>query len=288
MIDAYTLCYQVDDLELHDKIIALGMGEYMEFFDFTLKRIEGRYFQYVYVILFNDLGTIKEFGQLKLKLSNGNTDNHANGKPKAWITIDNQCFYTNEYGYLGHITQSLGLEFNNFTTIDLCKDTPFNISKPLKKLIKNNDTTTILNGKKVRDRDKDRPEITYTTSGSLNKTDKYMTVTVKQKKAIHDKSKGIVVTTYDKLAEITNSSEKQYILDFYGNPNKLYRTEVHLNNQEIKEYISKRNIDLNPYMLDESVLKDMYMWHLNSVIRFEKGNEQINWEFLLGTTEEGL
>ena len=60
-----------------------------------------------------------------------------------------------------------------------------------------------------------------------------MTVNVKQRNAIKDKSRGVTVTTYDKLAEISNSSGKEYILNFYGNPTKLFRTEVHLNNSII-------------------------------------------------------
>ena len=38
-------------------------------------------------------------------------------------------------------------------------------------LIKDKSVTTILNGKKIKDRDEDRSEIIYTTSGSLDKTD---------------------------------------------------------------------------------------------------------------------
>lgn len=75
----------------------------------------------------------------------------------------------------------------------------------MRQLIKNKAVTTILNGTKVKDRDEDRPEITYTLSGSLNK-DKNMTFNVKQRNAIKDKSRGVTVTTYDKLAEISNSS----------------------------------------------------------------------------------
>ena len=99
---------------------------------------------------------------------------------------------------------------------------------------------------------------------------KYMTVNVKQKNAVKDKSKGITLTTYDKAAEVKNSSGKDYILNFYGNPKKLYRTEVHLNNQEVKDYLEGRGLFFNYYMIDEALLEDMFYHHLNSVIRFEK------------------
>lgn len=41
--------------------------------------------------------------------------------------------------------------------------------------------TTFLNTKEVKNRNEDRPEITYITSGNMNK-DKYLTVSIKQKK----------------------------------------------------------------------------------------------------------
>ena len=67
-----------------------------------------------------------------------------------------------------------------------------------------------------------------------------------------------------------------------GGRTKLYRTEVHLNNAEIKEYLQSHNIDLNPYMMDKTILEAMFFDYLNRVIRFQNGKEQITWEQLLG------
>ena len=225
-----------------------------------------------------------EFGQLKFNISRGSeSDNlHENGNLKVWISLNNQTLYTKDQYNLGFIATKLGLEPHNITTLDLCKDTPFNVGKSVRKLIKDKTVTTILNGKRIKDRDEDRPEITYITSGSLNKTDKYMTVNVKQKNAIKDKNRGVTVTTYDKVAEVQNSSGKDYILNYYGNPQKLYRTEVHLNNQEVKDYLDSRGLFFNYYMIDEAMLEDMFYHHLNSVIRFEYNKEKILWEHLLG------
>ena len=182
-----------------------------------------------------DDDTEVEFGQLKFNISQKTkADNlHENGNPKVWISLNNQTLYTSDQYHLEFIATILGLEPHIVTTIDICKDTPFNVGKSVRKLIKDKTVTTILNGKRIKDRDEDRPEISYKTSGSLNKTDKYMTVNVKQKNAIKDKNRGVTLTTYDKVAEVKNSSGKEYILNYYGNPKKLYRTEVHLNNQEI-------------------------------------------------------
>ena len=57
-----------------------------------------------------------------------------------------------------------------------------------------------------------------------------------QKKAITNKCDGITIQAYDKKAEIENKSNKRYILDYYGNPKHLYRLEVRLHYQELKDY----------------------------------------------------
>lgn len=281
--DAMTVCCEVENRVLFDKIAVLEFGEVMEFYDFNLTRIDGRYFKNIYTIRYNEFGVEKVFGQLKFSLNNGSQEANSfeNGKPKAWLTLSNRALYESDMFYMGYICEILHLNVHNYTSVDLALDTPFDVSRTLYRLYRNKEVTTILNGKRITNRDEDRPEISRTLSGSLNK-DKYQTIYVKQRNAIHDKSKGVSLKTYDKLAEIRNSSDKEYILDYYAHPRTLYRTEVHLNNDEIRDYLQKRGIDLNPYSMDWSVIEDMFFYHLNSVIRFERGNEKIKWEDLLG------
>ena len=283
IFDAMTVCCEVENSELFNKIATLEYGEVMEFYDFSLTRIDGRYFKHIYIIRYNEFGVDKTFGQLKFGLNSGGLENNnfENGKRKAWLTLSNRGLYESDMYYMGFICETLHLNVHNYTSIDLALDTPFDVSRMLYRLYRNKEVTTILNGKRITNRDEDRPEISRTLSGSLNK-DKYHTIYVKQRNAIHDKSRGVSLKTYDKLAEIRNSSDKEYILDFYANPRTLYRTEVHLNNDEIKDYLNKRGIDLNPYSMDWSVIEDMFFHHLNSVIRFERGSEKITWENLLG------
>lgn len=283
IFDAMTVCCEVENSTLFDKISALEFGESMEFYDFTLTRIDGRYFKNIYTIRYYEQGEEKTFGQLKFGLNNGSLENNTfeSGKPKAWLTLSNRGLYESDLYYMGFICEELHLNVHNYTSVDLALDTPFDVSRTLYRLYRNKEVTTILNGKRITNRDEDRPEISRSLSGSLNK-DKYQTIYVKQRNAIHDKSKGVSLKTYDKLAEIRNSSDKNYILDFYANPRTLYRTEVHLNNDEIKAYLTSRGIDLNPYAMDWSVLEDMFFHHLNSLIRFERGREKITWEDLLG------
>lgn len=283
IFDALTVCCEVENSVLFDKISALEYGEVMEFFNFDLTRVDGRYFKNIYTIRYYEQGKGKIFGQLKFGLNSGSQEANSfeNGKPKAWLTLSNRGLYESDMYYMGFVCEILHLNVHNFTSVDLALDTPFDVSRALYRLYRNKDITTILNGKRITNRDEDRPEISRALSGSLNK-DKYHTIYVKQRNAIHDKSRGVSLKTYDKLAEIRNSSDKEYILDYYAHPRTLYRTEVHLNNDEIRDYLQKRGIDLNPYMMDWSVLEDMFFHHLNSLIRFERGREKILWEDLLG------
>ena len=281
-IDAMTVCFEVIDRYHYDQITELDFEQIYDLYVFQLIRTEGRYYNNVYTIIYMDGDCQIEFGQLKFNIGRDDANNlHDNGNLKVWIALNNRSLYTDDQFNLGFIATKLGLEPHNVTTIDLCLDTPFNVSKSLRQLLKNKSITTILNSTKIKDRDEDRPEITYTNSGSLNK-DKYMTVNVKQRNAMKDKSRGVTLTTYDKQAEIRNSSGKDYILDFYGNPSKLYRTEVHLNNAEIRDYLEGRSLYFNYYMIDAALLEDMFFYHLNSVVRFKNGKEDVMWEHLLG------
>ena len=93
-----------------------------------------------------------------------------------------------------------------------------------------------------------------------------------------DKSRGIILTAYDKLAEIRNISGKNYILELYGEPKKLHRLEVHLNNDDIKDYFNKSGEELNIGILyNEKFLFGLFYSTLESLIRFERKGKIIEW-----------
>ena len=284
-LDAVSLCYEVVHPYYYEQLITLNYGECLDLDEFRLYRTDGRYFDNVYAIrLWNGTRDI-EWGALKFNLARGDeqSNTHTNGNRKVWFSLNNETLYSDDCHYLTYIEQRLGLVFHNATSLDLCLDTPFSVGPLVKTYLHNKDVTTILNGKRIIDRDEDRPEISYTFSGSLNKQDKYKTVNIKQRNAIKDKSKGITVLAYDKVAEISNASDKQYILDYYGNPKRLYRTEVHLNAEDIKTYVERRGIQYTPLILiDEATLEDMFFHFLGSVIRFQSRKMDASWKHLLG------
>ena len=99
------------------------------------------------------------------------------------------------------------------------------------------------------------------------------------------------MTAYDKKAEIANSSGKKYIEEFYDNLDKLYRLEVHLNNDEVKECLDRTGHELSFYSLvDSCFLLRLFNQTLNSLIRFEYKKKKLDWvDLLLGviTTPPG-
>lgn len=291
-IDMLRLCYEIKEPNNINIIRTKEIGEEVDFLYFYLRRIEGKHFKFVYEIRYNDLGVDKLFGELKLGINDDKEDSnlHQNGYAKAWISINNRVLYSDEIYYLNFIENNLGLELHNITALDLCLDLSYDVARLIRRLIRNKNVTTFLNTKEVKDRNQDRPEITYITSGNMNK-DKYLTVCIKQKKAMRDKSRGTTLTAYNKKAEIANSSEKKYIEEFYGNPDKLHRLEVHLNNDEIKEYLERTRQELSFYSLvDENFLLRLFIQTLNSLIRFEYEGKKLDWvDLLLGviTTTPG-
>lgn len=283
-IDALTLCYEVENTYYYDQLRQLDYGDTIDLGDFQLTRTTGRYFYNIYDIkTWNGKRDII-YGQLKFNLANGNDESnvHNNGLTKVWVSLNNETLYSTDIYFLDYITDRLGLIAHNITTLDLCLDTSFNVSSRVKQFIRDNSITTILNGRRIVDREADRPEIVYVMSGNLNKY-KYLTLSIKQRNAIRDKSKGVTIITYDKKAEILNSSEKKYILDYYQRPRSLYRTEVHLNNEDIKAYLNRENKEFNPLIIfDEATLEDMYFYHLNGVIRFQSKTKDVSWSHILG------
>ena len=279
-IDLLRLCFEIEAPELFDHFATYGPGEIIDLYDFYLLRIEGKHFEYVYEIRYNEMGEDKQFGELKFGLNHNDDEanTHANGKRKAWISVANRVLYTDdEFHYLGYITDVLCLSLHNITSLDICLDMSKNIARYLKRLIRCKDLGVILNGKRITNRREDRPEITYTMSGNLDR-DKYLTLNIKQKKAIKDKSRGSTLTAYDKQAEIINSSSKEYITNFYGQPKKLYRLEVHLNNDEIKDYFSRTGEEFNIGIIyNQKFLFRLFYSTLESLIRFERNGKKVEW-----------
>ena len=179
------------------------------------------------------------------------------------------------------LPDDFGMVFNNFTAIDLALDGGVNFPSLIKRMMRDKTVTTIINGKAVKNRKQVLQGVSFEYSSTLDRLN-HPTITIKQKKAIANKCNGISVQAYDKKAEIDDHSDKQYILDHYGNPKRLYRLEIRLHYQELKDYFAMCNVFPTPAdLFDPDGLRKMFYYHLSAVIRFTRGRRKMDWETLL-------
>jgi hypothetical protein len=287
VVDKLKLCYNVIDDEII-RYLEENRPETYVLYDFELIRIDGKHFNDTYQIVYNDLDkngdiTPHIFGELKFNLkSQSNEEDTQNQSSKVWIYVNNYILYSKDKRviHLAFISEKLGIELNNVTGIEIAIDTNKSVPKRLKQYIRNKDIITILNGKTILGRKDDRPEIEYVHSGDMDKY-KYMSIYLKQQKAINNKSNGTVICSYDKVRECKNSGKK-YILDYYSNPNKLYRLEVRVTNENFKKFSDFYQIELiEPLFWNKGFLLEAFEYFLDSVIRFKSDSKNISiWDIL--------
>lgn len=288
VVDKLRLCYRVIDNTII-KELELKRPDVYHLFDFDLIRVDGKYHNDIYKIVYNDYDNNNnivphEFGELRFNLkAEMDNDSEEDKKTwqKAWIYVNNYILYGDtKIIHLEYISAALGLKLNNVTNIEIAIDTNKNIPKRYKALIRNKAITTILNGNTILDRKEDRPEFEFIHSGDMDRY-KYLTIYTKQRKAIKNKANGTIICTYDKKKECQNSA-KDYILDYYDNPNKLFRLEVRVGNENFKNYLNSQKIELIEQLFwNKGFLLETFEYFLSSVIRFKRGKEYIPiWEIL--------
>ena len=95
------------------------------------------------------------------------------------------------------------------------------------------------------------------------------------------KNKNISLNAYNKKREIESKSHKQYILDNNGNPKKLYRLEVRINSDVLKDFFTREQIAYSPRMfLDNNSLLYFFIKFLNRVLRFQDKNGRKSYSIL--------
>ena len=280
IVDALKLCYMVDVEDL-SALMELDYGQYDIMGEFMLFRVSSQHFAYCFNVLHGTDEDRKEVAQLRFRrYGEQETD-----MIYIFLHISNHVLYDRDLlERVLMLPEKLGMVFHNITTVDLAKDfTKINPVTIIRKMYKDKDITTIINGKALRDRKQTIIGFSQTYSISLDRL-KNPTISVKQAKAVHNKAKGITVCAYNKVAEI-EGSEKDYILDYYGNPKKLHRLEVHLNSQDIADYFKTIGKVQDLHLLtDADFMDSMYFYHLSAVIRFSRGRNPLSWSDLLKCT----
>ena len=276
IIDELRLCY-VAKSSLLKQLRCCKIAERIYFTDFYVIRVRSRYFHFTFYLC-QDNQEQKQFATLNFDRIGNDTNNYVWYRPENWVLYDN-----NTLKYTLTIPQFFDLTFNNITALDLAKDFTMNITNLIKRYYRDKNITTIVNGKAIRNRKQSIPEFHMSFEVTLNRL-KNPTFYAKQRKALHDKTKGICVSSYNKKAEIEGVSGKEYILDYYNRPKSLYRLEMHQNSNEIRNYCNSRHIiQCSDLIFNEEFLTDMFFCHLASVVRFTRGRQKLDWRDILSS-----
>ena len=272
-IDELKICYTATPDDLNE-LMSIEIGSSMELYGYRFCRAISDRFRYYFEVWKND----EQVAWLKYGLY---TD-LSTAKHFIYFKINNQVLYNPaQLNNTLKLPDMFGFVFNNYTAIDLALDSNVNFTSLIKRMIRNKAVTTIINGKAIKDRKQVLQGVSFQYSTSLDRL-KHAAITIKQKKAISNKKNGIVVQAYDKKAEVEQNSEKRYILDFYGQPKRLYRLEVRLHYQELKDYFSKITGEpIIKTMSDQDLLQDLFYYHLSAVLRFTQGRKKLDWPTLI-------
>ena len=271
VIDALTLCYIAEGQLLNT---LREVSHRIDIEAFTLHRILARAFhQYFDVVLRGRKVASIYFDRRETEET----------ELYLWMRFENFVLYDEVLLVeVLSLTKLLKLTFNNISHLDLARDFRYNVSERIRVLMRNPTLKTMINGKQIRNRDEVLRGITRTCRMSLNR-DKTKSLTIKQAKAIKNKYDGITLDSYDKMDEITNKSEKQYILDYYGNPIRLHRLELRLNNQDIRRLAESTGVAITDELIfDKECLDILFFQALQSVIRFTDGRKKLDWQKLFG------
>ena len=209
--------------------------------------------------------------------------NEDESENKIWYHIKNRVLYDKGlFDEAMEVPEMLKFHFKHITSLDLAQDYTKNIVYIVDRMIRNTNLTMIMNGRVVEDRKSVIPHINDSCSRTrVRKVNP--TINIKQAKAEKNKHNGLTLCAYNKIAEIeANKGEKQYILDYYGNPPYLHRLEVHQNTSEIKKFCKNKKKYQDIYLLyNQEFLTEMFYHHLNSILRFRKGRKILAWKDII-------
>ena len=276
IIDELRLCYIAESILL-DELSKLEIGGWKDFGDFSLFRTVSRHFRYGFDVLYN------QYPDGRQKVATLRFGHHGEQIQSFYVyyRLENEVLYDHStFDITMVLPELLGMTFQHITSIDLARDYRFDVVKKIRKIAKDEAVKVIVNCK-VIDKSKDVTEGMFIFPLNFKKLSN-PTISVKQAKAVKDKSKGLTLCAYNKNREIEIKSHKDYIKEFYGNPKSLHRLEVHQNNEEIKYFCEKNGIVQDASLItDQQFLDALYDAHLSSLLRFTKGRTKLNWRDIL-------
>lgn len=271
IIDGLKLCYTAKHTFLNE-LSEVKIGLTTKYGDFLLFRYHAKKYKCAFNVLYENtvVGQL-EFGHYTEKeLSSF-----------VYFRFENEILYNKTMFDLAlNFPCVLNMLFHHITYIDLAKDFKYDIVKRVRKIAKDKNTAIIVNRKTI-DKTKDISNGMFIFPLNFSKLSN-PTISVKQAKAMNDKSQGLTLCLYNKKKEIENKSHKFYINEFYGYPKSLHRLEVHQNNQEIKDFCKTNNIVQEISLLSNTqFLESMYYFHIQSLLRFTRKRKRLEWKDIL-------
>lgn len=287
-VDKLTLCY------LASSELIVRLNEINELIDtdgcFRLVRIpiDEALFANCFRVLIKIPQENGECGYIEKEFATLKTKSHSkDGKKKnyVWLYIDNWVFYEtfivaygNKCNWLSsvdYIADELKLVFNNITSMDIALDSNVNIANKIKRAQFNDDYMVKLNGTFRRDKGEILNNILYISTGDQIKM-RTTSVVVKPLK-----QNGLSLKVYNKTDELEKSS-KEYIPKWINLNSTVYRTEVTLKNEHLKEFYAQKGESIPNELLlttlanqneSQSVLSEMLHYFTDRLLMFNYNPE---------------
>lgn len=247
-IDRLRLCYKQPQ-QLFTDITSVENGDEIDCGDFRLRILDnGRTADNelpptnaTVQIVFWDGSKDVAFGDLELN----NSPKYAG---KCFLSLNQPALYDcqgrdvctgekyNHLCYLPYITDTLGLQLNNITLLEIAADCNHNPIPAIRRLVHDHQNyDMILRGKKVADANRKIGGYYETYGRSRERQDRYPTLNFRSEKDPEYPKLRI----YNKTREILESSGKKYeeAWNEYGN-HAVFRAEIELRNESYRQWLS--------------------------------------------------
>lgn len=214
-----------------------------------------------------------KFGTIKV----GSTFEETDSPRYVWIRVDNRMLYSPFYpdipsaSHLHYIADSLSLQFNNITKLDIAADSNTNYFTRIKKAVRNMDLIPIVLGTAYPERKEIIRKLLYIHTADRTR---YRTGTI----SISSSEKDFSLSVYNKSEEIADSG-KDYIREWTSLNDTIHRVEVRLKRTAIKDYLSSMSHtfeELYHNLFNIEYQFDLFRFFSDKLLRFRSGREIVS------------
>ena len=246
-VDRLRLCYKQPQ-QLFEDVTSMENGDEIYCGDFRLKVIDNGRAADNELLPTNATALITYWdGSKDVSMGELTLNNSAKYKGRCFLSFAQPSLYDcqsvdmstgekyNHLCYLPYITDTLGLQLNNITLLEIAADTNVNPVPSIRRYIHDYERyDMIVNGKRVMDERRKIDGYCEAYGSSRARIDRYPTLYFSQSKA-----EGLKLRIYNKSREIAEASGKQYEADWneYGN-HAIYRVEVVIRNEDYRQWLS--------------------------------------------------